>query len=230
MLVHMWQKIKTAKFHRRHTFYTSRFWHSHKVSMQVFFHGTLESFHWFHHPLPNNPHLYHTPTDVFKTIPSSLVSRWMRYNWPEALEAKLLRHRPHVSGNLWKRKFFFTNTRIHTYQAYFPAVSGNFWKRSPEWKFFYPIRIRIRVDGRIRKFANTLTSFSWIQSSRRALSCVQINAAVINLHNQCFRDPNRCFWRIASFCILSWPSAVGSTSSSDIYMHQHTFSCLFQEI
>lgn len=65
---------------------------------------------------------------------------------------------------------FFTNTAcVHTYPAYFPAVSGNFWKRSPEWKFFYPIRIRIRVDGRIRKFANTLTSFSWIQSSRRAL-------------------------------------------------------------
>ena len=81
-----------------------------------------------------------------------------------------LRHRPHVSGNLWKRKFFFTNTAcVHTYPAYFPAVSGNFWKRSPEWKFFYPIRIRIRVDGRIRKFSNTLSSFSWIQSSRRAL-------------------------------------------------------------
>ena len=34
------------------------------------------------------------------------------------------------------------------------------------------------------------------------ISCVQINAAVINLHNQCFRDPSRCFWRIASFCIV----------------------------
>ena len=79
-------------------------------------------------------------------------------------------HRPHVSGNLWKRKFFFTNTAcVHTYPAYFPAVSGNFWKRSPEWKFFYPIRIRIRVNGRIRKISNTLSSFSWIQSSRRAL-------------------------------------------------------------
>jgi len=85
-------------------------------------------------------------------------------------EKTSFRPRPHVSGNLWKRKFFFTNTAcVHTYPAYFPAVSGNFWKRSPEWKFFYPIRIRIRVDGRIRKFANTLTSFSWIQSSRRAL-------------------------------------------------------------
>ena len=81
------------------------------------------------------------------------------------------RPRPHVSRNLWKRKFFFTNTPcVHTYPAYFPAVCGNFLKRSPEWKFFYPIRIRIRVDGRIRKFANTLTSFSWIQSSRRAFT------------------------------------------------------------
>ena len=66
------------------------------------------------------------------------------------------------------------------------------------------------MDGRIRKFANTLTSFSWIQSSRRALqtnmayskvvasllvalissliSCVQINAAVINLRNQYIRN------------------------------------------
>ena len=35
------------------------------------------------------------------------------------------------------------------------------------------------------------------------ISCVQINAAVIYLYNQCFRDPSRWFWRIASFCILS---------------------------
>ena len=69
---------------------------------------------------------------------------------------------------------------------------------------------RIRVDGRIRKFSNTLSSFSRILSSRRALqtnmayskvvasllvamissliSCVPINAAVINLHNQYIRD------------------------------------------
>ena len=48
-----------------------------------------------------------------------------------------LRPRPHVSRNLWKRKFFFTNMAcVHTYPAYFPSVSGNFWKRSPEWKFF----------------------------------------------------------------------------------------------
>ena len=92
-------------------------------------------------------------------------------NGEKELMIRTLWPRPHVSGNLWKRKFFFTNTAcVHTYPAYFPAVSGNFWKRSPEWKFFYPIRIRIRVDGRIRKFANTLTSFSWIQSSRRALN------------------------------------------------------------
>ena len=64
------------------------------------------------------------------------------------------------------------------------------------------------MDGRIRKFANTLTSFSWIQSSRRALnkhgvqvassllialissliSCVQLNVAVINLRDKYLRD------------------------------------------
>ena len=65
------------------------------------------------------------------------------------------------------------------------------------------------MDGRIRKFANTLTSFSWIQSSRRALnkhgvqqgcvfsvnclissliSCVQLNVALINLRNKYLRD------------------------------------------
>ena len=66
------------------------------------------------------------------------------YTW---VERGTVRPCPHVSGNLWKRKFFFTNTAcVHTYPAYFQAVSGNFWKRSPEWKFFYPIRIRIRVD------------------------------------------------------------------------------------
>ena len=74
------------------------------------------------------------------------------------------------SKRLGKRLVFTNTACVHTYPAYFPAVSGNFWNRSPEWKFFYPIRIRIRVDGRIRKFANTLTSFSWIQSSRRALN------------------------------------------------------------
>ena len=65
------------------------------------------------------------------------------------------------------------------------------------------------MDGRIRKFANTLTSFSWIQSSRRVftnmayskvvssflialisslISCVQLNVAVINLRNKYLRD------------------------------------------
>ena len=100
---------------------------------------------------------------------SFTICPWVHARWRQLMCD--LRPHPHVSGNLWKRKFFFTNTGcVHTYPAYFPTVSGNFWKRSPEWKFFYPIRIRIRVDGRIRKFANTLTSFSLIQSSRRALN------------------------------------------------------------
>ena len=51
----------------------------------------------------------------------------------------------------------------------------------------------------------------------RLISSVQINAAVINLHKQCFRDPSRFFWRIASFFILPFNFII-------IYMHQHTFS------
>ena len=113
--------------------------------------------------------------------------------------------------------------------------------------FFYTC-----VNGRIHKFASALTSFSWIQSSRWALqtnmayskvvssllialissliSCVPINAAVRNLHNQCFKDPSRFFWQIASFCILSWLSAVVQLHQRIIYMLQHTFSWLFQKI
>ena len=62
------------------------------------------------------------------------------------------------------------------------------------------------------------------------ISCVKINAALINPHNQCFRDPSRCFWRIASFCIFSWTSAVVQLNHRTICMHQHNFSWLFQKI
>ena len=47
----------------------------------------------------------------------------------------------------------------------FSGLAVNFRKRSPEWKFLNPIRIRIRVDGFSRKFLNTLTSCSIVQSS-----------------------------------------------------------------
>ena len=43
----------------------------------------------------------------------------------------------------------------------FASKSGNFWIRSPEWKFLNPITFRIRVDGRIRIFSDTMTSQNW---------------------------------------------------------------------
>ena len=42
--------------------------------------------------------------------------------------------------------------------------------------------------------------------------------------------PSRCFWRFASFCILSWLSAVVQLHHWYIYMYQHIFSWLFQYI
>ena len=138
---------------------------------------------------------------------------------------------------------FFTNTAcVHTYPAYFPAVFGNFWKRSAEWKFFCRIRMWMVVSGNwwIR-LHHSLGSSLHPQHYKLALhllislissliSCVQINAAVINLHNQYFRDPSRCFWRFASFCILLWPSEVVHLHHRSIYMYQHTFSWLFRKI
>ena len=35
--------------------------------------------------------------------------------------------------------------------------------RSPEWKFLNPITFRIRVDGRIRIFSDTMSSQNWRQ-------------------------------------------------------------------
>ena len=45
----------------------------------------------------------------------------------------------------------------------FASKSGNFLIRSPEWKFLNPITFRIRVDGRIRIFSDTMTSQNWRQ-------------------------------------------------------------------
>ena len=47
--------------------------------------------------------------------------------------------------------------RPHAYGE-FASESGNFWIRTPEWKFLNPITFRIRVDGRIRIFSDTMTS------------------------------------------------------------------------
>ena len=58
----------------------------------------------------------------------------------------MLRPRPHVSGNLWKRKFFFTNTAcVHTYPAYF--------------------------SGRIRKFLKTLSRVKIFLSNTNTYTC-----------------------------------------------------------
>ena len=118
------------------------------------------------------------------------------------------------SGNLWKRIFFYEyGLRPHVSSVFSGCIwkflktflqSGNFLSDTNTYTCM--------CDCRIRKFANTLTSFSWIQSSRRALwtkwhqgkvvasllhvvalvsslvSCFQINVAVINLHNQYIRD------------------------------------------
>ena len=59
-----------------------------------------------------------------------------------------------------KANFFYEyGFRPHV-SSIFSGRIRNFLKTLSRVKFFYPIRIRVRVDGRIRKFANTLTSFS----------------------------------------------------------------------
>ena len=63
----------------------------------------------------------------------------------------------------------------------------------------------------------------------RLISCVQINAAVINLHNQCFRDPSRCFWRVASFLYSFVTVSSSSTSSSDHLYASAYFLLAFSE-
>ena len=70
------------------------------------------------------------------------------------------RPRPHVSRYFWIRNFFFPDTAtVHTHTANSQAnpeifesalQSGN--------KFFNPITFRIRVDGRIRIFSDTMSS------------------------------------------------------------------------
>ena len=65
--------------------------------------------------------------------------------------------------------FFYEYGLRPRVSSVFPGRIWKFFKTLSRVEIFHPKRIRIRVDGRIRKFANTPTSFSWIQSSRRAL-------------------------------------------------------------
>ena len=106
------------------------------------------------------------------------------------------RPRPHVSG------YFLSGYgyRPHAYGE-FASKSGNFLIRSPERKFFNPITFRIRLDGRIRIFSDTMSSQNWRQylprkfkHSRRSkansfcapwlisslLACMQLNLALLN--------------------------------------------------
>ena len=80
----------------------------------------------------------------------------------------------HMYPEICEIAIFFTSLRIRLASTRVQRIFGPY----PEFfenalqagnNFFYLIRIRIRVDGRICKFANMLTSFSWIQSSQQAL-------------------------------------------------------------
>ena len=90
------------------------------------------------------------------------LSLWRRAN---ARNVSFLRPRPHVSGYFWIRNFFFPDTAIvHTHTANSQASPEIFESAgSPEWKFLNPITFRIRVDGRIRIFSDTMTSQNWRQ-------------------------------------------------------------------
>ena len=90
--------------------------------------------------------------------------------------------------------------------------------------------LRDQGEGKSNRKGRRPTEKVLIALISSLISCVQINAAVINLHNQYFRDPSRCFWRFASFCILSRPSAVVQLQHRSIYMYQQNFSWLFQKI
>ena len=77
-----------------------------------------------------------------------------------------LRPRLHVSGYFWIRNFFFPDTAtVHTHPANSQTNPEIFLIRSPAWKS--PVTFRIRVDGRIRIFSDTMTSQNWRQNLPR---------------------------------------------------------------
>ena len=64
--------------------------------------------------------------------------------------------------------FSFLDTAIvHTHKANSQANLQFFYSRYPEWKFLNPITFRIRVDGRIRIFSDTISSQKWPQNLPR---------------------------------------------------------------
>ena len=70
-----------------------------------------------------------------------------------------LRPRPHVAGNFPKRRCFSPNEgTVHTQPAFSGTENQGFQIRSPEWRLLKTVTYRLRVDGRKRRFSNTMTS------------------------------------------------------------------------
>ena len=84
-----------------------------------------------------------------------LVDSWSRA--PDQIQAPSTRIRIFLNPQLFLSGYGY---RPHAYGE-FASKSGNFWIRSSEWKFLNPITFRIRVDGRIRIFSDTMTSQNW---------------------------------------------------------------------
>ena len=70
-----------------------------------------------------------------------------------------LRPRPHVAGYLRKRRLFFSEYSYHPHvTGVFGTENGGFQIRSPVWRVLKTEIHLIRVDGRKRRFSNTMTS------------------------------------------------------------------------
>ena len=64
---------------------------------------------------------------------------------------------PHVSIFVWKRIYFsLVWPTVHTYLVKTVTENEPFQKRSPEWRFLKTPAFRLRVDGRKRRFLNTM--------------------------------------------------------------------------
>ena len=64
---------------------------------------------------------------------------------------------PHVSIFVWKRRYFsLVWPTVHTYLVKTVTENASFQKRSPEWRFLKTPAFRLRVDGRKRRFLNTM--------------------------------------------------------------------------
>ena len=104
----------------------------------------------FRNEIPENVCSIRSPTRNFRNF-------WSNGKRP----LSRLRPRPHVCGYL---ELFLSGYgyRPHAYGEFASKV-GIFLIRSPEWEFLNPITFRIRVDGRIRIFSDTMSSQNWRQ-------------------------------------------------------------------